>query len=105
MLYELHSGVGHYKSVDYDMSKKNEGGVTVLTREQLIARAEKASKDLLGISYRKAFTLLRKGKLHGTLANAVLQPMMDMLYDTWWKKPWKRWHALDAAALKKNRKP
>jgi hypothetical protein len=55
------------------------GAVIVLTREQLESRAEQAAQDLLQVSRARAFRLLERGKLRGTLAEAVLTPMRDLL--------------------------
>ena len=54
-------------------------GVVVLTRPELEAKADKAAHDLLGKSRACAFKMLEQGRLRGTLAEAVLTPMRDML--------------------------
>ncbi len=48
-------------------------------REQLENRAEKAAQDLLDVSRQTAFERLRIGALRGTLAEAVLTPLFDLL--------------------------
>lgn len=55
------------------------GGVFVLTRPELEARAEKIAQDLLGKSRERAFKMLDQGKLRGTLAEATLSPIRDLL--------------------------
>ena len=55
------------------------GGVVVLTRSELEARADKISHDLLGKSRERAFKMLVQGKLRGTLAEATLSPIRDLL--------------------------
>jgi hypothetical protein len=55
------------------------GGVVVLTRPELLARADKIAQDLLGKSRERAFKLLAQGKLRGTLAEAALSPIRDLL--------------------------
>jgi hypothetical protein len=55
------------------------GRVVVLTRHELEARAEKISQDLLGKSRERAFKMLDQGKLRGTLAEATLSPIRDLL--------------------------
>jgi hypothetical protein len=57
------------------------GAVVVLTREELEARAEKVAQDLLHMSRVEAFRLLDRGKLRGTLAEAALTPIRDLLAD------------------------
>lgn len=57
------------------------GAVVVLTREELEARAEKVAQDLLHMSRVEAFRLLDRGKLRGTLAEATLTPIRDLLAD------------------------
>jgi hypothetical protein len=51
----------------------------VLTRPELEARADKIALDLLGKSRARAFRLLDQGKLRGTLAEATLSPIRDLL--------------------------
>jgi len=53
--------------------------VFVLTRPELGARAEKIAQDLLGKSRERAFKMLDQGKLRGTLAEATLSPLRDLL--------------------------
>ena len=55
------------------------GGVVVLTREGLEKRADEIAADLLKVSRVKAFQLLDKGKLRGTLAEAQLSPIRALL--------------------------
>lgn len=55
------------------------GGVVVVTRPQLEARAEKIAQDLLGKSREHAFKMLDQGELRGTLADATLSPIRDLL--------------------------
>jgi hypothetical protein len=54
-------------------------GVVVLTRPQLEARADKIAQDLVGTSRARAFKMLDQGKLRGTLAEATLSPIRDLL--------------------------
>ncbi|HKE13295.1 MAG TPA: hypothetical protein VKB80_00400 [Kofleriaceae bacterium] len=53
----------------------------VRTRKQLEERAEKTARDLLGVSRVRAFKMLDGGKLRGTLAEAALTPIRDLLAD------------------------
>lgn len=55
------------------------GGVVILTRPELEARAEKIAQELLGKSRERAFKMLDQGKLRGTLAEATLSPIRDLL--------------------------
>jgi hypothetical protein len=55
------------------------GSVVVLTRAELQQRADQASKELVGVTRAQAFKMLDNGKLRGTLAEAVLTPMRDLL--------------------------
>lgn len=55
------------------------GGVVVLTRAELQARADKAAQELVGTTRVRAFERLDAGELRGTLAEAVLTPMRDLL--------------------------
>jgi hypothetical protein len=57
------------------------GAVVVRTRKQLEERAEKVAQDLLGVSSVRAFKMLDGGKLRGTLAEAALTPIRDLLAD------------------------
>jgi hypothetical protein len=57
------------------------GGVVILSRQQLEQRAERVAQDLLQVSRAKAFKLLEKGKLRGTLAEAELTKCRDLLAD------------------------
>jgi hypothetical protein len=53
--------------------------VVTLTRAQLVARAEKVSRDLLGVSYTRACFMMDAGELHGRLADMYLSPLRWML--------------------------
>ena len=55
------------------------GRVVVLTRKQLRDRAEQVARDLLQVSLSRAFKMLESGELRGTLVEAVLTPIYDMM--------------------------
>lgn len=55
------------------------GGVRVLTHKQLLAEAERVARDLVGVSRARAFVMLDRGELNGTLAAMYLSPLRTML--------------------------
>jgi len=67
------------KSTEKRVNGNGVGGVVVVTRPELEARADKVAQDLLGKSRKRAFKMLDEGKLRGTLAEATLSPIRDLL--------------------------
>ena len=53
--------------------------VVVATKAQIRARADKIAQDLLQVSHRQVFRMIDTGELRGTLAEAALTPLRDML--------------------------
>ena len=55
--------------------------VQILTRSELLRRAEDESREMLGVSMTDAFRMLDNGELRGTIAEAKLT-CLRMLLET-----------------------